>query len=93
MNYIGYYRVSTKEQGDSGLGLMAQRAAVAKFVDDNDGVLLHEYEDIESGGNVDREGLNKAMQKALETDSIIVFNRIDRLSRDGFKVTGTWIVT
>ena len=87
MNYVGYYRVSTKEQGDSGLGLMAQKAAVAKFGDDNDGTLIEGFQDVEAGGKLDREGLDKALQKALDTDSVIVINRIDRLSRDGFKVT------
>lgn len=86
MNYVAYYRVSTKEQGQSGLGLKSQKQAVHRFVEDNEGTLVGEFQDVESGGNINREGLNAAMQMALDTDAMILVNRVDRLTRDGFKV-------
>ena len=89
MNYVAYYRVSTKEQGKSGLGLKAQKKAVHQFINENEGILMGEFEDVESGGNTDREGLNAAMQMAFDTDSMIVVHRSDRLTRDGFKVSTT----
>ena len=45
--YIAYYRVSTRKQGDSGLGLEAQKRMVDGYV--SNGVLVHEYTELESG--------------------------------------------
>lgn len=46
--YIGYYRVSTKEQGSSGLGLAAQEQAVKQFVIASDGELIADFTEVES---------------------------------------------
>ena len=46
--FIAYYRVSTDRQGASGLGLDAQRAAVARHLGGH-GELIAEYTEIESG--------------------------------------------
>ncbi|MFM9786019.1 recombinase family protein, partial [Streptomyces scabiei] len=51
--YIAYYRVSTKKQGNSGLGLLAQKQMVKKFLGNNN-ILLNEYQEIESGRKNDR---------------------------------------
>jgi DNA invertase Pin-like site-specific DNA recombinase len=48
MKYVGYLRVSTTRQGQSGLGLEAQREAVAMHVN-GQGTLAAEYVEIESG--------------------------------------------
>ena len=45
--FIAYYRVSTDRQGANGLGLAAQREAVARFI--GSGELIAEYTEIESG--------------------------------------------
>ena len=49
-NYIAYFRVSTKKQGQSGLGMEAQQQAVNTFVNGH-GKLLASYTEIESGKN------------------------------------------
>lgn len=82
MNYIGYYRVSTQHQGQSGLGLEAQREAVRKFIQFNGNRLIGEFIEIESGKNDDRPMLRKAILMANENDAILVIARLDRLSRN-----------
>lgn len=80
MNYIGYYRVSTEEQGKSGLGLAAQREAVLSFIDRN-GKLVQEFSDIESGASLTRRGLLEAIELAKETGSTIVVKETSRINR------------
>ena len=82
MNYIGYYRVSTEKQGDSGLGLESQKQFVRDYVKSVNGNLIREYTEVESGGNVDRRYLNEAMDHAEAEEAIIVVKRMDRLSRE-----------
>ena len=50
---IGYLRVSTKGQGESGLGLEAQRAALECYVRDAKVTLLMVYTEVESGKRAD----------------------------------------
>lgn len=80
MNYIAYYRVSTKRQGRSGLGLEAQRRVVLDFIGKD--VLLSEYTEIESGTKSNREQLQKAIIEAKDTGGTLVIARLDRLSRN-----------
>ncbi len=47
--YVGYYRVSTDRQGRSGLGLEAQRSAVAGYLDGGNWTLLDTFTEVESG--------------------------------------------
>ena len=78
--YVGYYRVSTKKQGESGLGLEAQQRAVHKFANDN-GELIDEFKDVVSGGSNERRGLINAMRVAKKEKATILINRLDRFSR------------
>ena len=87
MNYISYIRVSTEKQGHSGLGLSAQKKSINNFVSSTGGTLLGEYQDIESGSKTDREGLSKAIRHALTSGATLLVKKLDRLSRDGFKIT------
>lgn len=80
MQYVAYYRVSTQQQGRSGLGLDAQRTDITRFV--RDGILIAEYTDIESGKKDDRPNLLLAIDKCLELDATLVIAKLDRLSRD-----------
>ena len=46
---VAYYRVSTDKQGKSGLGLEAQREAVARYLDGGDWKIVAEFTEVESG--------------------------------------------
>ncbi|WP_276132320.1 recombinase family protein [Polluticoccus soli] len=82
MKYIAYYRVSTKKQGISGLGLEAQKTAVAQFLKDGNCLVTDEFTDIESGKNNQRPELIKAIKKAKETKATLLIAKLDRLSRN-----------
>jgi DNA invertase Pin-like site-specific DNA recombinase len=79
MKYIAYYRVSTKEQGKSGLGIDAQKTSVHSFAKD---AILAEFTEVESGKNDNRTELKKAIQLAQTTNSTLIIAKIDRLSRN-----------
>lgn len=79
MKYIVYYRVSTKKQGKSGLGLESQKAIVEHYIDKKD--ILGTYTDILSGKSADRPGLQQAIDKCLSSLAVLVVAKIDRLSR------------
>lgn len=79
--YIAYYRVSTKQQGSSGLGLDAQREQVQRFVNCCD-CILAEYTDIESGKVDNRPELLKAIEHANNIGAKLVIAKLDRLSRN-----------
>ncbi|MBV8334127.1 MAG: recombinase family protein, partial [Alphaproteobacteria bacterium] len=59
--FVAYFRVSTDKQGASGLGLEAQRAAVARHVNAAAGVIVAEFEEIESGKRNDRPQIAAAL--------------------------------
>lgn len=82
MKVVAYYRVSTSSQGRSGLGLEAQRAAVAQYCKGRECKLLGEFTEIESGKNNDRPELAKAMHLAKVTGATLVVAKLDRLSRN-----------
>lgn len=79
IRYVAYYRVSTKKQGESGLGLEAQRSAVAGFVK---GPILAEYTEVESGKKNQREQLGLAIDCAKKNTATLVIAKLDRLSRN-----------
>ena len=62
--YIAYYRVSTAEQGKSGLGLEAQERDVLNYISKCDGDLVAAFTEVESGKNNNREELRKALDQA-----------------------------
>ena len=81
MDYIAYYRVSTQKQGDSGLGLDAQRESVKNFVKLQEGEILEEFTEVESGKKNNRPELGKALKLAKKTKSKLLIAKLDRLSR------------
>ena len=82
--FVAYYRVSTEEQGNSGLGLEAQRTAVHNYIN-NAGVLVGEYTDVESGTSETRVGMEQAISKCKETGATLVVKEMSRISRGGYK--------
>lgn len=85
MNYIGYYRVSTEDQGTSGLGLRAQQDYVKQFAVTN-GKLLSEYTDVETGTKNSREGLKRAILECKLNNATLVAYDISRISRGGYSM-------
>lgn len=80
--YIIYTRVSTKTQGNSGLGLDAQLNTCREYVNKQNGIIIGEYSDVQSGASRKRKGLNEALEVAKINDATIVFATLDRLARD-----------
>lgn len=82
MRVVGYVRVSTDEQGVSGLGLEAQRAAIDAECRRRGWELVRVEEDVAGGAKLDRPGLNRAVQAvaSADVDGLIV-SKLDRLSR------------
>lgn len=79
--FIAYYRVSTKRQGESGLGLSAQKKAVQDYLNGGAWELLAEYKDVESGKDDDRPELQRAIEHAKKARATLVIAKLDRLSR------------
>lgn len=80
--FVSYLRVSTERQGKSGLGLEAQRAAVAEYLNGGSWTVLQEVVEIESGGKNDRPKLAEAMALCRLHGATLVIAKLDRLSRD-----------
>lgn len=78
--YIAYYRVSTVRQGQSGLGLDAQKESVKRLIGSD--VLVKEFTDVESGANDKRPELLKAIELTTKSGGILVVAKLDRLSRN-----------
>jgi DNA invertase Pin-like site-specific DNA recombinase len=80
--YIAYYRVSTDRQGRSGLGLDAQREAVAQHLSGATSELLAEHTEIESGKRCDRPELTAALNACKRSKATLIIAKLDRLSRN-----------
>lgn len=79
---VAYYRVSTARQGQSGLGLDAQREAVSQFLKGQAWQLVAEYTEVESGRKTDRVELQRALAACRIHGAILVIARLDRLARN-----------
>jgi DNA invertase Pin-like site-specific DNA recombinase len=78
--FVAYLRVSTDKQGRSGLGLDAQRQAIADFL--AGGKLVAEFVEIESGKRDERPQLAAALHRAKVTGAKLLIAKLDRLSRN-----------
>jgi DNA invertase Pin-like site-specific DNA recombinase len=86
--FVSYLRVSTKAQGQSGLGLEAQRQAVADYLNGGRWSLVAEYVEVESGANDDRPRLAEALARCRLHNATLVIAKLDRLSRDAHFLLG-----
>ena len=81
MKYIAYYRVSTKKQGESQLGLKAQKHAVERFISPE--MIDKEFTEVETGTNKKyRPILNEAIELCKETGATLIIAKLDRLARN-----------
>ena len=89
---IAYYRVSTAQQGRSGLGLEAQRKAVQAFAAAEGFELVAEFTEVETGKGSDaldrRPQLRAALKAAKKAKCEVAVARLDRLSRDVAFISG-----
>jgi len=86
--FVSYLRVSTEMQGRSGLGLEAQRQAVAAFLHNGHRTVLAEFVEIESGSRNDRPELQRALALCRLQNATLVIAKLDRLSRDAHFLLG-----
>lgn len=80
--FVSYLRVSTDSQGRSGLGLDAQRQAVAAHVATAGGQLVAEFQEIESGKRANRPQLAAALVACRTRRAVLVIAKLDRLARN-----------
>ena len=81
VSYVEYRRVSTGEQGKSGLGLDAQATTIRNFVQAQSGEIIATFTDILSGGDDARPELANAQAFARKHGAWVVVSKLDRLSR------------
>src|SRR5262249_52500087 len=79
--YVPYYRVSTAQQGASGLGLEAQEAAVKRHLGSGDSLLLPPFVEVETGRRDNRPELEKALAQCRARRATLIVAKVDRLTR------------
>lgn len=82
MRIVSYKRVSTVQQGQSGLGLEAQQSAIEAFAASKSARIIAEFVEVESGKDNERPELLNAIHHAKITNSVLVIAKLDRLSRN-----------
>jgi len=91
-DFIAYYRVSTSKQGDSGLGLEAQKEAVKRYLNGGTWKLLEEFTEIETGKGSNalskRPYLREAMALCQKKGATLIIAKLDRLARNVHFVSG-----
>ena len=92
MGIISYIRVSTGKQAKSGLGLEAQRAAIARFAEAEGLEIMAEFVEVETGKGADaldkRPQLAAALAEAKQHKCPVAVAKLDRLSRDVHFISG-----
>jgi len=86
-DFIAYYRVSTDKQGAQGLGMDAQREAVARFIGQR-GQIVGEYTEVESGRKNNRPQLLAALEECKARRATLVIAKLDRLARNVYFISG-----
>lgn len=90
--FIAYYRVSTAKQGASGLGLDAQKLAVAGYLNGGVGELFSEFTEVETGKGSNaldkRPQLRAALSAAKKAKATLIIAKLDRLARNVHFISG-----
>jgi DNA invertase Pin-like site-specific DNA recombinase len=87
--WVCYFRVSTTKQGESGLGLDAQRDAVTGYIAAKGGTTIAEFTEVESGKKAcNRPELQKAMDLSRKKRATLVIAKLDRLARNVHFISG-----
>ena len=88
-SFVSYLRVSTTRQGESGLGLEAQRTSVEHYVRSikDEATIVREYVEVESGKRSDRPVLQEAIRECKVKGLTLLVAKLDRLSRNLHFVT------
>jgi DNA invertase Pin-like site-specific DNA recombinase len=84
LKYVAYYRVSTKRQGKSGLGLEAQQKAVRALAEKYGATIIAEYIEVETGKSAKRPKLLEAIEHVGLTNATLVVAKLDRLARNAW---------
>jgi DNA invertase Pin-like site-specific DNA recombinase len=83
MKYVAYYRVSTKQQGQSGLGLEAQQAAVRQYTGNCSDCVIAEFTEVETGtSKKQRTKIYEAIAHAKKHNAVLLIAKLDRLARN-----------
>jgi DNA invertase Pin-like site-specific DNA recombinase len=89
---VAYIRVSTNQQGRSGLGIEAQREALSRFAQSEGLNLIAEFVEVETGKGSDaldrRPQLAAALARARALRCPVAVSKLDRLSRDVHFISG-----
>lgn len=80
--YVAYYRVSTDQQGKSGLGLDAQREIVSRYLNGGRWDLVGEFTEVETGKRADRPQLTRALARCRQQNATLIVAKLDRLARN-----------
>lgn len=86
--FFAYYRVSTNHQGQSGLGLEAQRNAAHNFLVGKPGLILGEFTEVDSGKKADRPQLKEALKVCRAHGATLLIAKLDRLARNVHFISG-----
>lgn len=82
MRYVAYYRVSTDRQGQSGLGLDAQKSTVQSYLSDKNPTTVREFTEVESGRSGTRPKLKEALALCRALNATLIVAKLDRLTRN-----------
>ncbi len=86
--FVAYYRVSTAKQGQSGLGLEAQKTAVEGYLNGGNWNLVGEFVEVESGKRKNRPQLNAALALCKKQKATLIIAKLDRLARNLHFISG-----